>query len=138
MSRVFSLAVVWFAFAAPATAQSMTIAQAVDHALQHNLSLLAERSQLTIADAQMVGARLRPNPVVSYSADHLDALGTGFNDINGAGPAELALRADMPWERGHKRELRQDATGFQKKIVQAKIAESIRRLTLDVTLACID
>jgi len=75
---------------------------------------------------------------MSYSADHLDTLGTGFNDVNGGGPAEFALRVDIPWERAHKRELRQDAAGYQKRIVQARIAESIRRLTLDVSLACIE
>jgi cobalt-zinc-cadmium efflux system outer membrane protein len=86
----------------------------------------------------LITARLRPNPVVSYSADHLDALGTGFSDSNNAGPPELALRIDFPWERGHKRELRMDAAAFQQRIAEQKLADSTRKLTLDVTLACID
>src|SRR3989441_854089 len=138
MSRVFSLAVVWFAFAAPATAQSMTIAQAVDHALQHNLLLLAERSQLTIADAQMVGARLRPNPVVSFSADHLDVLGTGFDDSNNGGPPEIAWRIDVPFERGGKREARVALASIVRSAAEAQFADAVRTLTQDVTLACVD
>ena len=54
------------------------------------------------------------------------------------GPPELALRVDVPWERGHKRELRLDTAGYQRRIAEQKLADSIRRLTLDVTLACID
>ena len=74
-------------------------------------------------------AHLRPNPVLSYSSDHLDALGTGFNEVNSAGPAELALRFDLPWERGHKREFRMETAAFQARIAREKIAESERRLT---------
>jgi cobalt-zinc-cadmium efflux system outer membrane protein len=34
--------------------------------------------------------------------------------------------------------LRLDAAGYQRKIAEQKLADSVRRLTLDVTLACID
>lgn len=157
--KVCAYAVLWAALVSPAGAQEgsraasqaasqvasrspgppvVSIRDAVAEAIENNPGLAAERMGVTVAEAALITARLRPNPVVSYSADHLDLLGTGFNDINGAGPAEFAVRVDMPWERAHKRELRQDAAGYQKKIIQAKIAESVRRLTLDVTLACID
>jgi cobalt-zinc-cadmium efflux system outer membrane protein len=76
--------------------------------------------------------------VVSASSDHLDWLGTGFSEANSAGPTETALRIDFPWERGHKREYRVDTAGYAQKIAQARVADSIRRLRLDVTLACID
>jgi cobalt-zinc-cadmium efflux system outer membrane protein len=116
----------------------VSLREAVAEAIEHNPSLIAERAGLSVAQTAMITAGLRPNPVASYSADHLDALGTGFSDLNNAGPPELALRIDMPWERGHKRELRLDAAAYQRKIAEQKIADSTRRLTLDVTLACID
>src|SRR5437868_3017031 len=100
MTRVLSFALVLYSIASPTLAQSLTIAQAVDEAVQHNLSLFAERSSLAVADAQMIAARLRPNPVASLSADHLDLLGTGFDRINNGGPTELAWRVDIPIERG--------------------------------------
>src|SRR5438477_6851720 len=83
----------------PAPPAAVTIAQAVDEALQHNLALLAERSRLSIADAAAVSAQLRPNPVVSFSADHLDLLGTHFDQTNNGGPPEVAWRVDLPIER---------------------------------------
>ncbi len=116
----------------------VSIRDAVAEAIGNNPGLIAERMGIPVAEAAVITARLRPNPVVSYSADHLDLLGAGFNEANSAGPPEVAVRVDMPWERAHKRELRQDAASYQKRIIQARIDESIRRLTLDVTLACID
>jgi cobalt-zinc-cadmium efflux system outer membrane protein len=118
--------------------RAITIEQAVQEALQNNPGLLAERLGIPVADAAVIAARLRPNPVVSASADHLDWLGTGFNQANGAGPVEAALRVDFPFERGHKREYRVDTAGYARKIAEARVADTIRRLRLDVTLACID
>ena len=116
----------------------VTVSQAVAEAIANNPGLIAERLGVTVAQSSVITAGLRPNPVASTSADHLDLLGTGFNDVNNAGPPEYSLRVDLPWERAHKRELRLDAAGYQKKIAEQKLADSVRRLTLDVTLACVD
>jgi cobalt-zinc-cadmium efflux system outer membrane protein len=123
---------------AQGAAPTITIEQAIQEALQNNPGLLAERLGIPVAETALITARLRPNPVVSASADHLDWLGTGFNDVNGAGPTETALRVDLPFERGHKREYRIDTAGYGRKIAEARVADSMRRLRLDVTLACID
>jgi cobalt-zinc-cadmium efflux system outer membrane protein len=120
------------------SAQAISIKDAVAEAIQNNPGLRAERMGIAVAEAARITAGLRPNPVASYSADHLDALGTGFNENNSAGPPELALRVDFPWERGHKRELRLDSAGYQSRIARAKLEDSIRKLTLEVTLACVD
>lgn len=62
----------------------------MQEAIEKNLSLLAERDNLSVADARIVTAGLRPNPVLSIGGDHLDLLGTGFNASNADGPlAEL-------------------------------------------------
>jgi outer membrane protein, heavy metal efflux system len=138
MSRVWSFVLVLYGCAAPAGAQSLTIAQAVGEAVQHNLALMAERSNLSIADAQMVTARLRPNPVFSFSADHLDALGTGFNAENNGGPPEVAWRVDVPLERGGKRDARIALAETVHTIAEAQFADAVRVLRQDVTLACVD
>ena len=117
---------------------AITIEQAVQEALQNNPGLLAEKLGIPVAETAVITARLRPNPVVSASSDHLDWLGTGFSETNGAGPTETALRIDFPWERGHKREYRVATAGYAQKIAEARVVDSIRRLRLDVTLACID
>src|SRR5216110_650213 len=125
--------------ARPAAAQSaLTIDQAVQQAVDRNLSLIAQRLNLSVADAAIVTARLRPNPILSGGANSLDWLGTGFDDVNGAGPPEYAIRVDVPFERAHKRELRSEVAESVKRIAEAQFAEAVRRLRLEVTLASID
>ena len=124
--------------AADTGAPSLTIDQAVEEAIRNNPALLAERLGIPVAETALITAGLRPNPVVSVSSDHLDWLGTHYSALNGAGPTETALRVDLPIERAHKRELRIDTAGYGKKIGEMRLADSIRRLRSDVTLACID
>jgi len=126
------------AAAGPASAETLTIAQAVDAAVEHNLSLIAQKANLSIADTQMLTARLRPNPVASVSADHLDLLGTGFDETNNGGPPEIAFRVDLPIERAGKREKRIDLASASRAVAQAQFDDAVRTLRADVTLACID
>src|SRR5438067_11796798 len=92
----------------PVSSDKVTIQQAVQEALDRNLGLLAEKYNLSVADARIITARLRPNPVLTLDADYLDILGTGFNIRNAAGPGELSARTDFVLERGGKRERRID------------------------------
>ena len=125
--------------ARPAGAQSaFTIDQAVRQAVERNLSLIAGRLNLSVADAAIVTAQLRPNPVLSGGANSLDWLGTGFNEINGAGPPEYSIRVDVPFERGRKRELRTEVAASAKLVAEAQLADAVRRLKLDVTVAAVD
>ncbi|HEY2843177.1 MAG TPA: hypothetical protein VGJ09_05985, partial [Bryobacteraceae bacterium] len=64
---------------------TISIEQAIQEAIQNNPGLLAERLGVPVAETAVITAGLRPNPVVSASSDHLDWLGTGFSDQNGAG-----------------------------------------------------
>src|SRR5262245_41603248 len=137
MSRVCAFALFFCACAAPAAAQ-LSVADAVEESLQHNLSLLAERSSLTIAEAQMLGARLRPNPVFTFSADHQDWLGTGFDAGNNGGPPEIAWRVDVPLERGGKRDARIALASAVRSAAEAGFLDAVRTLRQEVTLACID
>src|SRR5262249_34854627 len=60
----------------PQTSDLLTIDQAVAEAVEKNLGLLAERYNLSIAEARLITAHLRPNPVLTLDADHQDLLGT--------------------------------------------------------------
>src|SRR5439155_5660082 len=98
----------------------LTIEQAAAEAVQNNLALVAGRFNITIAEAAAITARLRPNPVLSGGANSLDWLGTGFDEVNNAGPPEYAIRVDVPFERGRKRELRTDFADYGKRIAEAQ------------------
>ena len=139
MTRTHLVALLCIAlYGTQARAQTLTIAEAVDEAVQHNLTLIAQRANLSVAETQLLTARLRPNPVASFSADHLDLLGTGFDETNNGGPPEIAFRVDLPIERGGKRERRMDLATASKALAEAQFADAVRTLRADVTLACID
>jgi len=113
-SHFVLLSILWFnsillaQHSRPAPGQDdepLTIAEAVAQALEKNLDLIAERYDLPIAEARLITARVRPNPVFSLGGDHLDLLGTGYNDVNRAGPAEYSMRTDFLFERGVLSEL---------------------------------
>ena len=116
----------------------MTIASALSEALQKNLDLIAKRAGMSIADANLVTAQLRPNPVFSAGGDHLDLLGTGFNETNKAGPPEYAARVDFLLERGDKRAVRMAVAQEERDIAEAVVDDAIRTLALDVRQAFVD
>lgn len=106
--------------------------------MDNNLSVLAERANIPVAEATLITARLKPNPVLSLGADHLDVLGTRYNNINNAGPNEVNARIDFLIERAHKREFRVETAQFNRQLAEARLAEAIRNLRINVTSACVD
>ena len=118
-------------------ADGVTIDQAVQEAVDHNLDLLAERYNLSVADARIATARLRPNPVVSAAVDYLAFLG-GFTLDNNAGPTEYNLRTDFVLERGGKRGSRIAVAQGAKEVAQLQLQNTIRTLALDVRNAFVD
>ncbi|MBI3470805.1 MAG: TolC family protein [Candidatus Solibacter usitatus] len=116
----------------------LTIDEAVKEAIEKNLGLLAERYSVSIAEARIITAKLRPNPVFSYGQDYQDWLGTGFNSINAAGPAEFSLRTDFLLERGRKRERRIEVAETARAVAQLQLLNSTRTLVLDVQSAFVD
>ncbi len=118
--------------------KAVTIDEAVGEALARNLGLLAERYNLTIADARIITARLRPNPVLTLGMDYLDLLGTGFSLQNQAGPAEGNARVDFVLERGGKRERRIEVAQTSREVAQYQLLNTTRTLVMDVQSAFVD
>ena len=96
--------------------QTMTIEGAVAEAVQNNLALLSERANLSIAEAGLITARLRPNPVLSGSAESLDLLGTGFDEANQRGPPQHPRRC--PIERGRQARSPHDLAAQKKQVAR--------------------
>lgn len=117
---------------------AVTLDDAIREALEKNLALFAERYNVSIADARIIQARLRPNPVLTGGADYLDAFGTGFNQTNQAGPAEYTARLDYLIERGGKRERRVDVAENAKAVAQLQLLDTTRQLVLDVENAFVE
>src|SRR5262249_50930266 len=127
----------------PTAAQSqqatpVTIRQAIQEAVEKNLSLLAERYNLSISDARIITARLRPNPVLSLYTDLQPWLGAGATELNQAGPPEYGVRTDFIWERGRKRRYRIEVAEQERAVAQLQLLNSMRALVLDVQNAFVE
>ena len=112
----------------------LTIDRAVAEAIEHNLALAAGRYDLATADARVLTAALRPNPVLTASVMLPDA--TIFNsNIN---PREGIVRGDVLLERGGKRERRMEVAQDARGVVELQQQDAVRTLTLNVQSAFVD
>src|SRR5690349_8292536 len=118
--------------------ESITMGQAVKEAVDKNLNLLAERYNVSIADARILQAGLRPNPVFTYGQDYQNVFGTGLTAQNSGGPPEWNTRVDFTLERGGKRERRLDLAKAQKSVAELLLLNTIRQLLMDVENAYVD
>jgi len=137
--RAAMAAVILAAATGPAMGQSapprpITIEQAVSEALDHNLSLLAERYNVSVAQAAVVTAGLRPNPVVTVNAMLPDS------ELVDAGVAtrEGAVRTDYVLERGGKRDRRIEQATLARTVAELQLLDTTRKLVLDVQSAFAD
>jgi cobalt-zinc-cadmium efflux system outer membrane protein len=112
----------------------LTVDEAVREALQHNSSLMADRYTVTVADAAVLTASLRPNPVVTVSGTRPDS---PLVDA-GISPYEQVVRFDLVMERGGKRSRRVDQATLGKSLAELQLADTTRLLVLDVERAFTD
>jgi cobalt-zinc-cadmium efflux system outer membrane protein len=118
--------------------QPLTIQQAIAEAMDRNLSVLAEKYSVPIAEARTITAKLRPNPVLSIEGDHLNLLPPKYNSENMAGPPEYSIRTDFVFERGAKRQRRINVAEAAVSTAQLQFLNTVRSVVLDVQSAFVD
>jgi cobalt-zinc-cadmium efflux system outer membrane protein len=114
-------------------AQSISLADAIQLALDHNHSLLAARTTIQQNQAEEVTANLRPNPVLSgdsqflpvfqpsqFSSDYLDNL------------AQFDVGVSYLFERGKKRQHRLQAAKDVTAETRSLVTDNERTLTFNV------
>ena len=89
---------------------------------------------MNVADAAVITAGLRPNPVVTASIMRPDQ---ALVDA-GISPDEQVFRTDYTLERGDKRERRLVQAGLAKSVVSLQLANTARTLRLEVENAFVD
>ena len=133
-TSIFGVFVLCASAAAQAQPAAIDIDQAVREALNKNLTLLAERYSIGIADARLLAARLRPNPVFTYNAMLPDA--TIYN--NNINPVENVLRTDFIVEGGGKRRERIEVAEQARSVAELQLLNTMRTIVLDVQSAFVD
>jgi cobalt-zinc-cadmium efflux system outer membrane protein len=131
------------ALACPAHAQRdqfqpVTLQQAVAEAIDKNLNVLAEKYNVPVAQARIITARLRPNPILSIDGDHLNLLPPRYNSENMAGPPEYGIRTDFVFERGAKRQRRIDVAEAAVSTAQLQFLNTVRSVVLEVQTAYVE
>jgi cobalt-zinc-cadmium efflux system outer membrane protein len=112
---------------------SLSIDQAIDESFRRNLNLIAQRLNVSLAEAGIVAARIRPNPVLSLDADHINVLNINHGDLT-----EASVRVDVPIVLGGKRDARIDVAERDRKIAEIQIEDALRKLKQDVGSGCVD
>jgi cobalt-zinc-cadmium efflux system outer membrane protein len=116
------------------SAALVTIDEAVREAINHNLTLAAERYGVSVAQARILAARLRPNPVFTYNA----MLPDRFIYENNVNPLEHVVRTDVIFEGGGKRERRIDVAEQARSVAELQLLNTMRTIALDVQSAFVD
>jgi len=117
-----------------AGASRLSVEEAVREALDHNLTLVAERYSVSVARARILTAQLRPNPVLTVNAMLPDTT-VYDNDVS---PREGVIRTDFLFERGSKRDRRIEVAEAAQSVAELQLLNTIRKTVLDVQAACVD
>ncbi|MCX6602272.1 MAG: TolC family protein [Acidobacteria bacterium] len=124
--------------AAIASAQTVTLDQAIQEAVTKNLDLAAEKLNISVAEAREITARLRPNPILTVSGQSLNLLGANYSPSTPLGPNQLNIHTDFPVERGHKREERVAVAKEEKSLAELGVREVMRQVIAGVQAAYVD
>ncbi len=114
----------------PSTVSSdyLSLETAMDQFLRKNLSLEAARLQVGVAEAERIGARLRPRPGLTISAENLRLSGeTPANRLH-----EYGISVAQPIELGNRKALRMEVAERTISVSEARLTEVLRRQLFDL------
>jgi cobalt-zinc-cadmium efflux system outer membrane protein len=136
MGKLLPLALVCAQLSAEAP---MTLKQVVEEALERNLALLAQRYEISIAEARQLQARLRPNPRLNVENNFLDVFGANSGPGQApAGPAETDTVVFFEIETAGKRRLRTEVARQAAASAREAFLDARRTLILEVQNAYLD
>ncbi|MGH1451457.1 MAG: TolC family protein [Pseudomonadaceae bacterium] len=92
----------------------LALSEALARVLQSSPELAVFPYEIRAAEARILQAGVRPNPIVSAEVENV--LGSG--DASGIGAMETTLALSQVIEMGDKRNLRQDVGGWQRQVVE--------------------
>lgn len=106
-----------------ASSDYLSLETAIDQFLRKNLSVEAARLEVGVAEAERIGARLRPRPGLTISAENLRLSGeTPVNRLQ-----EYGISVVQPIELGNRRALRMEVAERTVSVSEARLTEVLRR-----------
>jgi cobalt-zinc-cadmium efflux system outer membrane protein len=102
---------------------SLTLEAATEQFLRRNLSVEAARFEVGVAEAERVGARLRPRPGLTVSADNLRVSGeTPFSRL-----FEVGVTVSQPIELGNRQGRRVEVAERAVTVAEARLTQVLQR-----------
>lgn len=120
------------------TLKHLSLENAIDLLTQNNLSVIAARYNVNLAQAQKLVAGLRPSATVTVSAVqfkfphsflHPQTFITGENSANSASNISYTAEYDRLIERGNKRNLRISQAEYNSQAAEALVRDALRQQT---------
>ena len=112
----------------PLSPDYLSLETATDQFLRKNLAVEAARLEVGVAEAERIGAGLRPRPGLTVSAENLR--------LSGETPAsrlhEYGISVAQPIELGNRKALRMEVAERTVSISEARLTEVLRRQLFDV------
>lgn len=109
----------------------LTLDAATEQFLRRNISLEAARLEIGVAEAERIGARFRPRPGLTVSAENLKFAGpTSFNRLYEAG-ATVA----QPFELGNRQGLRREVADRTVAVAEAQLTNVLRQRLFELKRA---
>jgi outer membrane protein TolC len=128
---IFFLMLVFFASAIPGKGEEITLDQALDFFYKNNYDILISRYEIDKTYAEYVGAKLRPNPILSANAQ-----GVGHYKIYPQRTDEtmITLRIDQLIETAGKREIRTNSALAAHEAIKLSYRDVIRNLLIGLPI----
>ena len=106
----------------------LSLETATEQFLRKNLAVEAARLEIGVAEAERIGARFRPRPGITISAENLRLSGeTPANRLH-----EYGLLVAQPIELGNRKALRMEVAERTVSVSEARLTELLRRQLYDL------
>lgn len=102
----------------------LTIDQAIDLCVQENIDLRAQRLEISMAEADILTANLRGNPIF-YADNQLVPYGH-YSFRQPGGPAQADVNVTMPLDITRKRRFRTVVAQRAKRVAEAQMIDAVR------------
>jgi len=112
----------------PLSPDYLSLETATDQFLRKNLAVEAARLEVGVAEAERIGAGLRPRPGLTVSAENLRLSGeTAVSRLH-----EYGISVAQPIELGNRKALRMEVAERTVSVSEARLTEVLRRQLFDV------
>ncbi len=117
-------------------ADGLTFDQAIEMAVRANLELMARRFEINMAQADVLQASLRANPLF-YADSQLVPYGSYSKDRPG-GQTQYDVNVSHPLDLSHKRQARTAAAVQARRVVEAQFQDAVRLMLANVGYAYVN